>query len=186
MENNWKILSSSVQYDNPWITVTEYNVINPSNNPGIYGKVHFKNIAVGIIPMDDADNIYLVGQFRFTLNKYSIEIPEGGSPANLLPLDSAKRELLEETGISATTWKHVLTMHLSNSVTDELALVYLATGLSFGSANPEDTEKIELLSLPLEKAYEMILNHEITDSMSVAGIQYAKILSLQKLADEKK
>jgi len=185
-DNNWQILSSAVHYDNPWITVTEYDVLNPSQKQGIYGKVHFKNIAVGIIPLDDMGNIYLVGQFRFTLDKYSIEIPEGGSLINLSPLDSAKRELLEETGMQASTWDHVLTMHLSNSVTDELALVYLATDLSFGDPSPEETEKIDLMKLPLEKAYQMVMNHEITDSMSVAGILHAKILSLQKMLHEKK
>ncbi|MFM1962524.1 MAG: hypothetical protein RLZZ172_1369 [Bacteroidota bacterium] len=185
-ENNWQILSSDVHYDNPWITVTEYGVLNPSQKPGIYGKVHFKNIAVGVIPLDDRGNIYLVGQFRFTIDKYSIEIPEGGSLINLSPLDSAKRELLEETGIQANVWEHVLTMHLSNSVTDELALVYLATDLIFGDSEPEETEKIDFIKLPIEKAYQMVMDHEITDSMSVAGILHAKILSLQKLLNEKK
>lgn len=185
-ENNWQILSSAVHYDNPWISVTEYNVLNPSQKQGIYGKVHFKNVAVGIIPMDDLGNIYMVGQFRFTLDKYSIEIPEGGSLINLSPLESAKRELAEETGLQANSWEHVLTMHLSNSVTDELALVYLATQLSFGEPKPEETEKIDLIKLPLEKAYQMVLNHEITDSMSVAGILHAKILSVQKLQNEEK
>jgi hypothetical protein len=93
---------------------------------------------------------------------------------------------MEETGMQASTWDHVLTMHLSNSVTDEVALVYLATDLSFGDPNPEETEKIDLMKLPLEKAYQMVMNYEITDSMSVAGILHAKILSLQKLLHEKK
>lgn len=179
-ENNWIELSSSVQYDNPWITVTEYNVINPSGNKGIYGKVHFKNIAIGIIPMDDNGNVYMVGQYRFTLGKYSIEIPEGGGAWNINPLESAQRELSEETGLEAQNWQHILTMHLSNSVTDELAMVYLATGLIQGHSNPEETEKLDVFKLPLEKLYQMVINHEITDSMTVAGILHAKILSLQK------
>jgi ADP-ribose pyrophosphatase len=185
-KNNWIELSSSLQYENPWITVTESNVINPSGNKGIYGKVHFKNIAIGIIPMDENGNIYMVGQFRFTLGKYSIEIPEGGGAWDIDPLDSAQRELAEETGLKAEKWEHILTMHLSNSVTDELAMVYLATGLSQGLSSPEDTEKLDVFCLPLEKLYQMVVNHEITDSMSVAGILHVKILSLQKQMNEKK
>lgn len=185
-KNNWQTLSSTVHYDNPWIEVTEHQVINPSGKEGIYGKVHFKNLAVGIVPIDESGNIYLVGQFRYTLGKYSIEIPEGGSLEPDSPLDSAKRELIEETGIIAGSWEHILTMHLSNSVTDEIAMVYLATDLKFGQPKPEETEKIVQICIPLEKAYQMVLNHEITDSMSVSGILFAKMRSLQKAENEKK
>lgn len=185
-ENNWQTLSSEVHYDNPWIKVSEYQVINPSGNQGIYGKVHFKNLAVGIVPIDEKGNIYLVGQFRYTLGKYSIEIPEGGSLGNQDPLVAAKRELEEETGIIAGSWEHILTMHLSNSVTDEKAIVYLASDLNFGNPKPEDTEKIDQICVPLDKACQMVLNHEITDSMSVSGILFAKMRSLQIAENEKK
>src|ERR1700749_2172291 len=94
-ENPWQIVSEKNVYDNPWINLTEYQVINPSGNPGIYGKVHFKNLAIGVLPLDEEMNTYLVGQYRFTLNQYSWEIPEGGGAAGEHPLDSAKRELLE-------------------------------------------------------------------------------------------
>ncbi len=184
--DNWQTLSSKIHYDNPWIRVTEHQVINPSGNQGIYGKVHFKNLAVGIIPIDEHGNIYLVGQFRYTLGQYSIEIPEGGSLSTQLPLDAAKRELKEETGISAGSWEHILTMHLSNSVTDEKAILYLATDLKFGDPSPEDTEKLDQICIPLDKALEMVMKHEITDSMSVSGILYAKMRILQKAANEKK
>src|ERR1700760_2874642 len=102
--NPWQITSSEEIYDNPWINVTEYQVINPSGNPGIYGKVHFKNRAIGIVPLDDEMNTYLVGQYRFVLGAYSWEIPEGGAPLGSDPLDTAKRELLEETGLKASKW----------------------------------------------------------------------------------
>src|SRR6201990_1547637 len=103
-ENPWKITAEKVVYDNPWINVTEYQVINPSGNPGIYGKVHFKNRAIGVIPLDSAMNTYLVGQYRFVLNEYHWEIPEGGGHMAHDPLDAAKRELLEETGLKARKW----------------------------------------------------------------------------------
>src|ERR1700760_4120628 len=128
-ENPWQIISEKVVYDNPWIGVTEYQVINPSGNPGIYGKVHFKNFAIGIVPLDAEMNTYLVGQYRFVLNQYSWEIPEGGGPFTADPLDSAKRELLEETGLKAFILTEIQRMHLSNSVTDELCIIYLAQDL---------------------------------------------------------
>jgi 8-oxo-dGTP pyrophosphatase MutT (NUDIX family) len=141
-ENPWKINSEKIIYDNPWINVTEYQVINPSGNPGIYGKVHFKNLAIGVVPLDDELNTYLVGQYRFPTDSYSWEIPEGGGPHADNPLDSAKRELLEETGLKANKWTELQRMHLSNSVCDELSIVYLAQGLEQHEAEPEDTEQL--------------------------------------------
>jgi ADP-ribose pyrophosphatase len=182
MENNpWKILSSTQVYENPWISLTEYQVINPGGGKGIYGKVHFKNRAVGIIPMDHEGNIYLVGQFRFALDMYSWEIPEGGAPFSEDLLTSAKRELKEEAGIEASQWQKLLDIHLSNSVSDEAGSVYLATGLTFADATPEETEKIQVKKLPFEQAYQMVLNGEITDSISIAGILRTKLLLLEKL-----
>ncbi|RYF99145.1 MAG: NUDIX hydrolase, partial [Chitinophagaceae bacterium] len=117
--NPWQVLSEQEVYDNRWINVTAYDVINPGGGKGIYGKVHFKNLAIGIIVLDEEMNTYLVGQYRFATNMYSWEIPEGGGPLDADPLDSAKRELLEETGLVAHQWTVLLKMHLSNSVTDE-------------------------------------------------------------------
>ncbi|MGH2643486.1 MAG: NUDIX domain-containing protein, partial [Chitinophagaceae bacterium] len=115
----WTILSQEIRYDNSWISLTEYDVLNPKGGKGIYGKVHFKNFAIGIVALDNENNIYLVGQYRFPLNQYSWEIPEGGGPLGIDPLESAKRELLEETGLKANSWEKFLEMHLSNSVSDE-------------------------------------------------------------------
>src|SRR3569623_1118417 len=108
--NPWKIISQKTQYDNPWIKVTEYQVINPSGNPGIYGKVHFKGFAIGIIPQNEEMNTYMVGQYRFAPDSYSWEIPEGGGPLDVDPLDSAKRELLEEAGLKAEKWTELMRM----------------------------------------------------------------------------
>ena len=179
MENNpWTIISEKKVYNNKWINVTEYAVVNPSGGEGIYGKVHFKNLAVGIVALDDHEQLWLVGQYRFTLNQFSWEIPEGGAPVGTDPLESAKRELKEETGVYATDWKHLLSMHLSNSVSDELAIVYLATGLKEGEAAPEDTEDLYTRQVSLEEAWQMVENGIITDSMSVAAITKIKLIKL--------
>jgi 8-oxo-dGTP pyrophosphatase MutT (NUDIX family) len=171
MSNPWKTLSTRKVYDNNWIMLEEHQVINPSGGPGIYGKVHFKNKAIGIIPLDEHGNTWLVGQHRYTLNEYTWEIPEGGCPLNTLPLDSAKRELKEETGITALRWEQIMRFHTSNSVTDEEGFIFLAEDLSFGENELEETEAdLIVKKLPFVKALEMVMTGEITDSMSVAGI----------------
>jgi len=175
-KNPWTTLESRKIYENNWIGLTEHDVINPSGGKGIYGQVHFKNLAIGILPLDEEKNTWLVGQYRYPLNAYSWEIPEGGGPLHLPALDSAKRELLEETGLRASHWQQILQMHLSNSVSDELAIIYLATGLTEGESEPEETEQLCIRKLPFEKAYQMVLHGEITDSMSVAAILKTKIL----------
>ena len=176
--NPWQILSEKKVYDNNWINVTEYDVINPNGGKGIYGKVHFKNIAVGVIVLDEENNTYLVGQFRFPLNEYSWEIPEGGGAMDTDPLDSAKRELLEETGLKANNWKLILKMHLSNSVSDEYALIFLATGLEQFEPMPEETEQLVIKKLPFEEVFRMQQAGQITDSISVAAIQQVKLMQL--------
>lgn len=174
--NPWTTIESHKIYDNNWIGLTEHQVINPSGGKGIYGEVHFKNLAIGILPLDEELNTWLVGQYRFPLKAYSWEIPEGGGPLDADPLDSAKRELMEETGLSAMEWIEIQRMHLSNSVSNELAIIYIARGLSMGIASPEETEELRIRKLPFQAAYEMVLNGEITDSMSVAAILKTKII----------
>lgn len=179
-QNNWIINSEQIQYDNPWITVTEYKVINPSGKDGIYGKVHFKNIAIGILPVDIDGKIHFVGQYRFPLNKFSIEIPEGGGDLSHDPLLSAKRELKEETGLIAEHWDKILEMHLSNSVSDEIAIVYLARNLVQDTPEPEETEKLTVVKMDLEQAYQKIIDNEITDAITVAAILKYKIMLLEQ------
>ena len=170
-ENPWKKLSSKTIYDNPWITVKEDGVINPGGGKGIYGTVHFKNIAIGIIPVDEEDYTWLVGQYRYPLDRFSWEIPEGGGPIELDPLVSARRELLEETGISAGKWEKIVTIHTSNSVTDEMGYIYLATDLEFGDPEPEESEEdLQVKRIHLTEALNMVLNNEITDSLSMTGL----------------
>jgi 8-oxo-dGTP pyrophosphatase MutT (NUDIX family) len=179
-DNPWRITGEQKIYDNPWISLTEYAVINPSGGNGIYGKVHFKNRAIGIVPMDKTGHIWLVGQYRFALNAFSWEIPEGGGILESDPLDAAKRELKEETGLVAESWEKILEIHLSNSVSDEFGIIYLATGLHQEESEPEDTEQLHIQKVSLEEAYRMVQNHQITDSLSVAGIQHMWIRQLEK------
>lgn len=174
--NPWVTIESHKIYENNWIGLTEHQVINPSGGKGIYGEVHFKNYAIGILPLDEEKNTWLVGQYRFPLKAYSWEIPEGGGPLESDPLESAQRELAEETGLMANEWVEIQRMHLSNSVSNELAIVYLAHDLSQGPSAPEETEQLVVRKLPFEEAYQMVLNGEITDSISVAAILKVKIL----------
>lgn len=177
--NPWMITDSRTVYENNWIGLTEHQVINPSGGKGIYGEVHFKNYAIGILPLDEELNTWLVGQYRFPLKTYSWEIPEGGGPLDRPILESAQRELLEETGLTATEWTEIQRMHLSNSVSDELAVIYIAKGLTMGIAEPEETEELVLRKLPFEQAYQLVLDGTITDSMSVAAILRTKLLIVE-------
>lgn len=174
--NPWTIRGEKDIYENKWIKVTEFDVLNPSGGEGIYGKVHFKNIAVGVLPLDDQLNTWLVGQYRFPLNEYSWEMPEGGGQLGVDPLESVKRELLEETGLVARDWKLILRMHLSNSVSDELSLLYLARGLEQKEAEPEETEQLMLQKVSFNELYDMVQQGKITDSMTVAATLKVKLM----------
>jgi 8-oxo-dGTP pyrophosphatase MutT (NUDIX family) len=169
-KNPWKTISGKLVYDNPWINLTQYEVITPAGTPGIYGKVHFKNIAIGVIVIDENGDTYLVGQYRFPLNEYSWEIPEGGCPVGTDYLTTAKRELKEETGFEAKNWIEILRMHVSNSVSDEYAVVYVAQDLTAGEAEPEDTEKLAVQKMPFTQALQWVMEGKITDSITVAAI----------------
>jgi 8-oxo-dGTP pyrophosphatase MutT (NUDIX family) len=169
-KNPWKTLKTTEVYDNSWIHIDEHNVINPSGNPGIYGTIHFKNLACGIIPLDDDDTTWIVGQYRYALNRYSWEIPMGGVAVGTDPLTGAQRELKEETGLTAAQWKKILDVDLSNSVTDETGVVFVAEGLTRGEPEFEETEQIEIRELPFDDLVQMVIDGQITDLLSVAGI----------------
>lgn len=169
-KNPWTTKSAKEIYNNPWIKVVENQVINPSGNDGIYGVVHFKNIAVGIIPIDENGNTFLVGQFRYTHNTYEWEIPMGGGLKDNPTIDSAKRELLEETGLTAEKWEIILESQVSNSVTDEVSITYLATLLTQHTPFPEETEDLVIKKLPISEAIQMVLSGEIKDLISIASL----------------
>lgn len=166
----WKKLSSVLVYENPWIQLFHDEVKTPNNTDGIYGRVHFRGVAVGVIPLDGEQNTWLVKQSRYTLNEFTWEIPEGGTGVDEQPIVCAHRELEEEVGLRASHWRKLLSLHTSNSVTDERAEVFVASGLSPGKQNLDSSEDIELRKLPLSEAVAMALNGEITDAISVAAL----------------
>lgn len=168
---DWVELDREVVYQNPWIEVYHSNMLNPNGGPGIYGKVHFKNLAIGILAITKEDEIYLVGQERFPFDgEYSWEIIEGGGPLSDDPLFSAQRELKEETGLEAGSWERLQEMHLSNSVSDEVSICFIARDLVQKEAEPEDSEKLKIKKLPFQEALNMALDGRIKDSISVAAI----------------
>ncbi len=170
-KKNWQTLSKKEIYTNPWIEVTEAQVLNPNGGRGIYGVVHFKNLAIGVIPVSASGHTWIVGQHRYPFNgKFTWEIIEGGGPLETDPLVSARRELLEEAGLIAKEWKLIQEMELSNSATDEKALIYLAQDLTETTPEPEDTELLMVEKIKLRTLCDMVLQGEITDSLSVAGV----------------
>lgn len=178
-KNPWTTLTSEQVYDSPWISLTKHDVLNPHGNPGTYSVVHFKNMAIGILPLDEHYNTWIVGQYRYPINQYTWEIPEGGGQLDVSPLESAKRELLEETGITAQKWTKVQEMYLSNSASDEFCVLYIAQDLSFGESEPEDVEELAIRKLPFEELYKMVENGEITDSLTVTVVLKTKLMMLE-------
>lgn len=175
-ENTWVTLNSEVKYTNPWIELSEHQVLNPSGNHGIYGVVNFKNLAIGILPLDTDYSTWLVGQWRYPLKAYSWEIPEGGCPLGTEPLESAKRELKEEAGLIAGKYSELGRIHTSNSVCNESGILYLAQELKLTEATPEENEDLQIKKLPFLEAFNMVMDGKITDSLSMAAILKTKLL----------
>lgn len=169
-KNPWHRKNSKLVYDNAWISVHHDEVVTPTGSNGVYGRVEFKNKAIGIIPLDDEHNTWLVGQYRYTLNEYSWEIPMGGGPIDEDALSTAKRELKEETGIEAKEWECIMRIHTSNSITDEEGFIYIAKDLSFGETNFDSTEDLKIKKVSLHEVVKMIHDGKITDAITIAGI----------------
>lgn len=167
----WTRHSRRVAYENPWITVFHDEVAQPGGAAGIYGVVHFANVAVGVVAIDDDDRVALVGQHRYPFDEVSWEIPEGGSPHAEDSLEGAKRELLEETGVTARGWREIGRYQLSNSISDEAAVVYLASDLQQGVAQPDAGEELVLRWVPFDEVMEMVRSGQIIDALSVLPLQ---------------
>lgn len=174
----WTRHDRRIAYRNAWITVFHDEVSRPDGQPGVYGVVHYANVAVGVVAIDGEDRVALVGQHRYPFDQHSWEIPEGGSPHSEDPLEGARRELLEETGLTARTWREMGRYQLSNSVSDESAVVYMATGLEQGAARPEGSEELTFRWLPFAEVMAMVESGEISDALSVLPLQ---ALALERL-----
>jgi 8-oxo-dGTP pyrophosphatase MutT (NUDIX family) len=166
----WRRHTRRVAYANPWIEVLHDEVARPDGGPGIYGVVHFRSRAVGVVAVGDDGRLLLVGQHRYTLDEYSWEIPEGGVAEGESLLDGARRELREETGFEAAEWRQLCRMSVSNSITDETGALFVATGLRPGPATPDDTEALELRWNTLEDVLRGIDAGEIHDLMTIAAV----------------
>lgn len=166
----WAKGEARIVYENPWIAVTEQTAVAPTGAPAVYGVVGFKNLALAVLPIHEDGSVVLVGQHRFPFGDYSWEIPEGGGPKGEEPLVGAKRELAEETGLAAGEWREILRVQLSNSVTDELAIGYLATDLApaQGVHHADDTEEITQVRVPFGEALEAVNAGHIRDALTVA------------------
>lgn len=175
-DNPWRNIDEEVKYDNPWIKVTHSNVINPGGLKGIYGSIHFKHWAIGIIPLDKNMNTWLVGQYRYPVKQYSWEIPEGGGPLGTESKETAKRELSEECGLKAKKWTQIQKFHLSNSVSDEYGEIFLAQDIEEFENHPDPEEELVIKKIPFEKVLKMVLKGQITDSISIMGIYKVKYL----------
>jgi 8-oxo-dGTP pyrophosphatase MutT (NUDIX family) len=178
--NPWNTLSSRVMYENPWIRVREDQVLRPDGLPGIYGVVEFKNRAVGVLPVEDDGSVWLVGQYRYPVQTYSWEIPEGGGTLAESPEATARRELREETGMTAGRLELLVKSHLSNSVSDELGYLFRATQLTHGASDPEGTERLAVRRFEWREAWQMLERGEITDSLTVMALLHEAIRRLEE------
>jgi 8-oxo-dGTP pyrophosphatase MutT (NUDIX family) len=166
----WQKVASHIAFQNPWITIESHDVIAPTGRPAHYGLVRFANRAIGVLPLFDDGTVPLVGQARFALDSFSWEIPEGGAPYDEDPLDGAKRELREETGLVAANWTEIAQLELSNSVTDEVAVCYLATGLSEGEVEPDETEALTQMRVPFKTLLDAVIKGQVRDALTVVSV----------------
>ena len=178
--NPWRRVGTTQVYANPWIQVREDQVVRPDGAPGIYGVVELRSLALGCVPLYANGTTVLVGQHRYPLDEYSWEIPEGGGNPAHPPLGEIRRELREETGLTAHRWTPLGRVHTSNCVTNELGLLWLAEDLVEGATSPDDTEVLRVWRLPFDEAVGMALDGRITDSLSVAGLLRARHLIDQR------
>jgi 8-oxo-dGTP pyrophosphatase MutT (NUDIX family) len=174
----WIVKSKSRPFENEWFALDRNDVVRPDGHDGTYTVVRIRRLAVGVLPIDPDGSVHLVGQWRFPLGRYSWEMPEGGAEPGEDPLECAKRELQEETGLSADRYERVLELDMSNSLTDERGVIYLAFDLRSGEANPEGTEVLRRRRAHFLDVLERVMDHRITDAMTVAAVLRAHHMAL--------
>ncbi|CAM3242392.1 NUDIX domain-containing protein [Asticcacaulis taihuensis] len=166
----WQSVTSQTVFHNPWIQIESHDVIAPTGNPAHYGLVKFANRAIAVLPLHDDGTVSLVGQARFAVNAYSWELPEGGGPHDEDPRDAAIRELREETGLVAANLREILSFDMSNSVTDEVAVCFLATGLSQSDIAPDETEAFEYARVPFKDLLDAVIKGQVRDGLTVVSV----------------
>ncbi|WP_377808685.1 NUDIX hydrolase [Azospirillum sp. A29] len=182
--NPWTVLTSTTKYENAWMEVVEHKVLTPKGSPGIYGVVHPRSLATGVVPVHADGTVTLVGQYRFPLKQYSWEIPEGGGRKGVEPQESAARELREETGLTARRWMPLMTLHLSNCITDEVAHTFVAWDMEQGESAPDETEVLAVRRVPFVEVIDMVLAGAITDAMAVASLLKLRVLAAEDALPE--
>ncbi len=178
-KNPWTLLNKKDVYESPWIKVSHHEVLNPAGNFGTYSVVHFKKLAIGVLPLDKNNFTWIVGQYRYPLEVFTWEIPEGGGDLNVDPIETAKRELLEECGIIAEHFTLIQQLHTSNSATDEVAYIFIAQNLSFTKSQPDEDEELHIKKIHFDELYEMVLTGKVTDSLSVSAVLKTKLMMLE-------
>lgn len=176
LRNPWITNSSRVVYQNTWISVREDQVIRPDGNPGIYGVVEIRP-SVGVLAMNDREEVVLVGQWRYAMNRYSWEIPRGGShPGETDMLAVAQRELMEEAGVVASDWEPLGKVDICNGVANDVQSLFFARGLSATNRQLDPEEEIALEWRPFETVLSMAMDGRITEVCSIAAILKVALL----------
>jgi len=179
----WTVFDKEIRFETPWLRIDDYNALRPDGAPTRYGVVHFKNTALGVLPLFENGDTLLVGQHRFPADRYSWELPEGGGDPRQDPVAEARRELEEETGYYATEFQEYLRMDMSNSVTDEIAIGYIATNLVPGRTNPDPSEVLETRRIAFKDLLNECVSGQIFDSLTLVMVFKAYYMAREGLLE---